>query len=68
MGALKLLVYEALSFCCMRCEATSVEGLKLLVYEALSYKQIHQYIHAFRFTLRESGKSIAAGNVMRLLS
>ena len=34
---LKLLVSEALSYQCIRPEATSVLGLKLLVYEALSY-------------------------------
>ena len=34
---LKLLVYEALSYTCMRPSATSVCGLKLQVYEALSY-------------------------------
>jgi hypothetical protein len=33
----KVLVYEALSYWCMRLWATSVWGLKLLVYEALSY-------------------------------
>ncbi len=31
---LKLLVYEALSYSCIRPYATSVYGLKLLVYEA----------------------------------
>ena len=34
---LKLLVYEALSYECMRPSATRVGGLGLLVYEALSY-------------------------------
>ena len=34
---LKLLMYEALSYMCMRPSATSVSGLKLLVYEASSY-------------------------------
>ena len=34
---LKLLVYEALSYLCMRPDATCVCGLKLLVYEALNY-------------------------------
>ena len=33
----KLLVYEALSYECMRPSATRVWGLKLLVYAALSY-------------------------------
>ena len=33
----KLQVYEALSYACMRPEATSVRGLKPLVHEALSY-------------------------------
>ena len=33
---LKLLVYAALSYCCVRPYATSVCGLKLLVYGALS--------------------------------
>ncbi len=32
-----LLVYEALSYECMRPSATSVWGFKLQVYEALSY-------------------------------
>jgi hypothetical protein len=33
---LKLLLYEALSYACMRTYTTSAGGLKLLVYEALS--------------------------------
>jgi hypothetical protein len=37
---LKLLVYQALSYQCMRPYATSVCGLKLLVYQALSYQAI----------------------------
>jgi hypothetical protein len=35
--AARRLRHEALSYRCMRPEATSVRGLKLLVYEALSY-------------------------------
>jgi len=37
VGDLKLLVYEALSYECMKPKGASVCGFKLLVYEALSY-------------------------------
>jgi hypothetical protein len=36
-SALKLIVYAAVSYQCMRPYGTSVRGLKLIVYEALSY-------------------------------
>jgi hypothetical protein len=42
-GALKLLVYAALSYWCMRSKATSVRGLKLLVYAAFSYLCMRHY-------------------------
>jgi hypothetical protein len=37
VGGLELLVYEALSYLCVRPYATTVGGLELLVYEVLSY-------------------------------